>query len=102
MFYVKQNATGSNNGSSWADAFTALQPAMDAVGQNDDEVWVAQGTYLPAAFIDPNVTTDPRTKTHLILRGMKIYGGFAGTETLLTERNPEAYPTVLSGDFAGN
>jgi uncharacterized repeat protein (TIGR02543 family) len=34
--------------------------------------------------------------------GTAIYGGFAGTETLLTERNPTTNLTTLSGDLLGN
>ena len=50
IWYVKANATGLNNGSSWADAFSNLQPAIDAARASfefDKQVWVAAGTYRP-------------------------------------------------------
>jgi hypothetical protein len=102
VFYVKLGANGTRDGSSWENAFPELQPALDAVDQQDDEVWVAAGTYLPTAYIDPLVTTDSRSKTFMIFKGMKIYGGFAGGETLLTQRDPQAHSTILSGDFSRN
>jgi hypothetical protein len=44
--YVEANATGANNGSSWADAFNDLQDAL-AKAQSGDEIRVAQGAYTP-------------------------------------------------------
>ncbi|AXJ01295.1 hypothetical protein CYPRO_2045 [Cyclonatronum proteinivorum] len=46
VIYVKADATGANNGSSWQDAFTQLQPAIDAATAAD-QIWVAGGTYFP-------------------------------------------------------
>jgi len=46
IIYVDADATGANNGSSWADAFNNLQSALIAA-ESDDEIRVAQGVYTP-------------------------------------------------------
>ncbi len=88
--YVNGAATGANDGSSWADAYTDLS---DAVASASGDVWVAAGTYSPAGA-DANAT-------YLITTPMNIYGGFAGTEASLEDRVP-GNNTVLSGDIAGD
>ncbi len=40
-----------------------------------------------------------RTISFELKNGVAIYGGFAGTETLRTQRNPATNVTVLSGDI---
>src|SRR5574338_59066 len=45
-YYVKATATGTGDGSSWTNAFTDLQHAID-VAQPGDIICVAAGTYLP-------------------------------------------------------
>ena len=91
ILYVKQDATGASNGSSWTDAYTDLQSALSAASSGD-EIWVAAGTYKPTAGTD-------RTISFELKNGVAIYGGFAGTETLRTQRNFETNVTTLSGDI---
>lgn len=91
--YVKQDASGANDGSSWENAFTDLN---DALSSSPDEVWVAAGTYLPSD------TPGDTSATFAITNSLSLYGGFNGTETSFSERNPVANPTILSGDLAGD
>ncbi len=88
--FVNQAATGANNGSSWADAFTDLQAGI-AAATPGDQVWVVSGTYKPTS------TTD-RTISFVLKNGVGIYGGFEGDEAALEDRSL-ATPTILSGDI---
>ncbi len=90
-------ATGANNGSTWADAHRGVDGVAVALGlaAAGDQIWVASGTYLPTA-------TATRSATHLLRNNISVFGGFAGFETTLAQRNIAANPTTLSGDLAGN
>jgi hypothetical protein len=94
--HVKADATGANDGSSWANAFTSLQPAI-ASAQHGDEVWVAAGTYRPTSW--PNGGSGVRLMHFSLRTGVAVLGGFAGTETEAGGRNPAANPTLLCGDI---
>ncbi|MCP4210738.1 MAG: hypothetical protein GY764_04595, partial [Halieaceae bacterium] len=92
---------GANDGSSWTDAFTSLQSALD-IAQAGDQMWVARGGYIPSQRTEEVV---PRSATFNLVDGVAIYGGFAGTpgqEGDISLRDWQAYPTVLSGDIDGN
>ncbi len=91
VIYVNAAATGANNGSSWANAYTSLQTALGAAIASD-ELWVVAGTYKPTSDGDRTVSFD-------LKNGVGIYGGFVGTETVRTQRNPDANVTTLSGDI---
>ncbi len=92
--YVKQNGTG--DGSSWANAAGNLKAVLDAATAGT-EVWVAEGTYHPVTC--NNCTTAQRDTYFQIKDGVKVYGGFAGTETGLGQRDWESHPTILSGNI---
>jgi hypothetical protein len=89
--------TGLNNGTSWVDAYqgsTAVVTALSA-SVSGDQIWVKAGTYKPT-------TTSTRTIWHTMKTGVALYGGFAGTETMVSERNIAANVTTLTGDLLGN
>ena len=90
VIYVNAAATGANNGSSWANAYTSLQTALGAANASD-ELWVVAGTYKPHA--------SDRTVSFDLKNGVGVYGGFVGTETVRSQRNPDVNITTLSGDI---
>jgi len=96
--YVNQAATGNNDGTSWTDAYTELATALDNYSEGD-EIWVAEGTYLPQP---PSAWTDGPKNTFYLYQDVRLYGGFDGTETMLSERDPAAKVTILSGDLNGD
>ena len=99
--YVNLAATGLNNGTSWANAYTNLQAAINAAGAGA-QIWVKAGTYKPTSYLDPKVTNDLRSRSFLLKGGVSVLGGFAGTETQLAQRDVESNLTILSGDFNRN
>lgn len=89
--YVNHAATGTNDGTSWANAFKDLQTALDE-SDPGDALWVAAGTYRSVA----------NNTSFSMVAGVKMYGGFKGNETTFEARNVAANPTILSGDVAND
>jgi hypothetical protein len=90
VIYVNDDAGGSNNGTSWADAYTDMQAALFSANSGDD-IWVAAGTYKPGSSRDDSFQ---------MKNGVTIYGGFPDTgDPNLSDRNPHLYETILSGDI---
>ena len=70
----------THDGASWSTAYALLDDAL-AVADSGDEVWVAAGEYWPDDILLPV--------------GMKLYGGFAGTETVRSQRDCRQYVALL-------
>jgi hypothetical protein len=101
--YVKPVASGTGDGSSWANATNNVQDAINNACTGLSEIWVAAGTYKPTRDPFGNATPSVnRSKTFMLRNGVKIYGGFAGTEGSRSERNWTNNVTILSGDFNDN
>ena len=88
VIYVHSGANGTNDGSSWSNAYIGLPQALvNCV--SGDEVWVAGGVYTP---VDADHSLN-------LVNGVGLYGGFSGIETNREQRNPAVNPTILSGDI---
>ena len=95
VIYVNAAAPNGGNGSMWAMAFNNLHVAL-AGAQAGDEIWVAGGVYKPAP------PYGSREISFQLKGGVALYGGFAGWETELDQRDWIANETILSGDLNGN
>jgi len=103
ILYVDPGAVGANDGSSWSDAFVTLQDGLARAAQLAPpvEVRVAQGVYRPDQ--GAGQTPADRQATFTLRSGVALRGGYAGNGAPAAgARNPEAYPTILSGDLLGN
>ena len=90
IIYVTTTGAGSHDGSSWANATSDLQYAMEVAANNEpaSTVWVAGGTYTI-------------NKPFIVQPKVAVYGSFAGNEPYtydLSLRNFEANATILDGD----
>ena len=95
VWFVDASAPGGD-GRSWSQAFAALQPAFDAA-LDGDQVWVATGTYRPTR---EQAHGHARSATFEFERQFSLFGGFAGFEASIDERNPALFEqTILSGDI---
>ena len=98
--YVNASNMSPVDGSIWDNAFNKLQDALAlACGcpNTDFDIWVAKGTYYPDEGVGR--TDNNRDETFALCDGIKLYGGFAGGETMLSLRNISGNPTILSGDI---
>ena len=94
VYYVDGSVASSGDGTTWATAFKTIQEAINAADlhnmsgwTNNPEVWVKAGTY------NENI---------MVWHGVRVYGGWAGTESPLTpdvhsSRNLSANLTTING-----
>ena len=70
-YYVRTNGSDAWSGTSWGTAKRTVSAAVN-VATALDEIWVGRGTYPEHLSMKP---------------GLRLYGGFAGTEAALSERD---------------
>lgn len=100
IIYVDNDAALNGNGQTWGTAYKYLQEALyDPNLAGGWEIWAAEGTYHPDEDEGGNVTLNNRDERFQLKSGVALYGGFAGNETALKERNWRANVTILSGDL---
>jgi hypothetical protein len=105
VIYVDADAGGTNNGSSWADAYNFLQDALTDANSSEKplEIRVAQGVYTPDRNSAVPEGTRNKQATFQLMNGVSLKGGYVG----FSELNPDTrdfnlYETILSGDLKGD
>lgn len=81
-------------GDTWANG-CELHYALETRCIAGDELWVKAGTYLASNEYEPS-------DSFVLKNGVKMYGGFAGTESSRNQRNWKTNTTLLSGDLNGD
>lgn len=111
ILYVNKNNPVPGDGSSWTNALTEVADALRWAktkeaywtAANPLQIWVAGGTYKPLySPADDNFgNEDGMNNAFLLVKNVKLYGGFAGTETHLGARDLSlaANKSILSGDY---
>lgn len=101
--YVDADAPLGGNGTSWQTAYRFLQDGLaDTVSGRGDEVWIADGVYYPTRhsnYSRDTIQESARNLSFYIKNGVRLYGGFNGTETNRNERNWEKHISLLSGEI---
>jgi predicted outer membrane repeat protein len=98
--YVTVNGAGSKDGSSWSNASDNLQKTI-SLSTGNTQVWIARGMYSPKVALAPNDNPQDRNNTFGLKKDVKLYGGFLGNETSVSQRNITANETILSGNLGG-
>jgi phosphotriesterase-related protein len=107
IVYVDDDAPVGGNGTSWATAHRYLQDGLATARAQASggpiEIRMAQGLYKPDRSAEhPNGSGDTRAEFS-ITPGVQLLGGYAGIGAADPNlRDIVAYPTILSGDLAGN
>ncbi|MHC4086950.1 MAG: choice-of-anchor Q domain-containing protein, partial [Planctomycetota bacterium] len=103
ILYVDNDAPGSNDGSSWINAYNCLQDALipaDPTG-GPVEIRVAEGIYKPDQ--GAAVTPGDRQASFWVKTRVTVKGGYAGFgEPDPNARDIKLHETILSGDLAGD
>ncbi|MBW1998292.1 MAG: right-handed parallel beta-helix repeat-containing protein [Deltaproteobacteria bacterium] len=91
VVYVDGKRVHSGDGKTWDTAYRSLTAALKDAAKDGAQVFVAAGTYKPSK--------EGRSASFELAPGVRVFGGFSGTERSLRERSPEKNSTILSGDI---
>lgn len=90
IYYVKSGGSGAKTGASWSDALDNIQVAIDGASKGD-QVWVAQGAFNGLAA---------NGFGFILKDGVSLYGGFAGTESAIDQRDLSVHTSTLRGGYS--
>ena len=85
-------------GATWGLAYLTEKDA-EVVATSGKEIWMAGATGAGQTYLPTALTT--QTIYHIAIAGVNVYGGFKGDEILRSQRNPDLYLTILSGNVGG-
>lgn len=85
QIFVTVNGAGNGSGSSWGNAST-LQNAVSSANSNS-QLWIKKGVYNVSSTLAVAIGVS----------NLKLYGGFFGNETALSQRNYLTNLTILDG-----
>ena len=94
---VDGDATGLGDGSSWADAFSSLEDALEAARPCSSvprEIWVAPGTYVPEGGTNAS--------TFYVEASTDLYGSMPWGAAGRAWAGTASERSILSGDHLGN
>ena len=95
VLYAAQNGSATAGAcDTWAAACTLTRTLSLAV--YGDQIWVKAGVHTPTT------NSSDRSASFVLKRGVQVYGGFAGSETALSQRDWQTHKAILSGDIDGN
>ena len=94
--YVDPDATGTNTGLSWANAFTSLESALE-ISDCVMQILVASGTYTPSASRLCTTCSGNLDHYFLLSDGIVLKGGYNPSTGLQDYSNP----SILDGDLGG-
>jgi len=98
IIYVDQDASGLNNGTSWANAYPDLQDGLNAA-TDCNQVWVKAATYVPTHENPFTSAFGPRDRSFAFNDFIGVFGGFDGTENNRADRKSALNITTLNGNF---
>ena len=83
IVYAAPDGNSEADGLSWENATTLSRAVELAAQESGSQVWMKDGTYMLSASVNAD--------------NIAFYGGFAGTERKLTERNWKTHQTIVDG-----
>ncbi|MDO4159608.1 MAG: hypothetical protein Q4D41_04035, partial [Prevotellaceae bacterium] len=97
ILYVTESGAGNRDGSSWDNAMSNPQTAINRLAETSGrgEVWIAGGTYMVSNRLDEN-----QTRIFFYMRdGISVYGGFSGTDDNETKETRAIKTGGMPWDF---
>ncbi len=117
IVFVNKNAAPGGNGQTWGTAVKELADVLKWAREQTDNnqaswseaeplsVWVAEGIYKPLYRCEDGRYTQSgqgKPGAFVLVRNVRLFGGFKGNETSLDQRDWQANKTSLSGDYDDN